>query len=285
MSSIRTPPSPGTYTPGSTVTTAPAGKHVVEAAAEPRSLVDLEPHAVAEPVREVGAVASRSSITARAAASTSSARAPARDRVDPGLLRLAHDVVDLPQLRRRLPERDGARHVGVVPAEQRPEVELDHVPLFERAGTSARGAARRRSRRRPRSGRSERRRRRRGAAAAPTRAPPAARSCPTARNSRMSSNAWSVTAWARRSISSSSSSFTQRSARPPRRGARARTAPSPAARRSCWRTVTIRAPRTRASRCPGARTRPRAASRDPQVRHALEVGHLVPRSAPCSGRR
>ena len=53
--------------------------------------------------------------------------------IDRGLLRLAHDVMDLLQLDRRLPERDRAGHVGVVAVDERPHVELDHVALLQDA--------------------------------------------------------------------------------------------------------------------------------------------------------
>jgi uncharacterized membrane protein YeiB len=94
--------------------------------------VDLETHAVPEAVREtvpitriVDHTPSRSiDVTRRDAGS---------QRVDPGLLCRGHDVVDLPQLRRRLAERDGPGHVRVIAAHLRAEVHLDHVAFGERA--------------------------------------------------------------------------------------------------------------------------------------------------------
>ncbi len=44
-----------------------------------------------------------------------------------GPLRRAHDVVDVPLPHLRLPQHEGAGHVGVVAAHQRPEVDLDEV--------------------------------------------------------------------------------------------------------------------------------------------------------------
>ena len=65
--------------------------------------------------------------------STSAPRHPGADRVDPGLLGLADDVVDLPQLGGRGAERDRPGHVGVVALDARAEVELDDVALLEHA--------------------------------------------------------------------------------------------------------------------------------------------------------
>ena len=52
VSSMRTPPCSGRYTPGSTVTTWPAASVAVGRRADPRVLVDVEAHAVAGAVDE-----------------------------------------------------------------------------------------------------------------------------------------------------------------------------------------------------------------------------------------
>ena len=52
VSSMRTPPCSGRYTPGSTVTTWPAASVAADGPGHPRVLVDLEADAVAGAVRE-----------------------------------------------------------------------------------------------------------------------------------------------------------------------------------------------------------------------------------------
>ena len=92
---MRTPPMPGRYTPGSTVTTWPGAKRIIGPSTATRGcLVDLEADAVAGAVHErvappgVGDDA-RGTRGRRPRTST-----PARDRVDARLLALAHDDLE-----------------------------------------------------------------------------------------------------------------------------------------------------------------------------------------------
>src|SRR5207253_6597237 len=99
---------------------------------ERRTLVDLETHPVAEPVAEALAVA-RVFDHAPGGAVGVLALDAAPDRVDAGLLGAPHEVVQLSELRCRLPERDGPSHVGVVPLVQRAEIELHELASLELA--------------------------------------------------------------------------------------------------------------------------------------------------------
>ena len=69
----------------------------------------------------------------RAATSTACAGDPGRDGVDAGLLGLLHDVVHLLELGGGFAERHGPRHVGVIAAVQRAEIQLDDVAFVEQA--------------------------------------------------------------------------------------------------------------------------------------------------------
>ena len=223
----------------------PRRKRVLgELATEPRPLVDVEADAVAEPVGEGIAVPGARDHVSGRGVDVRAGHAFAHG-VDARLLGLAHGVVDLPELGGGLAEGDRARHVGVVAAEQRAEVQLDDVALLEGAVVRARGEARPRSRRTPRSTRTTVRRRRHGAAAPRADAPPAARS----RRRRASR--------ARRRTPGRSRPGRCSAARSPRR-------PSPSgAARPARRTATSSTPR-RACGEPLVRTRPsRGAPRSP----------------------
>src|SRR3954466_9230020 len=108
-SSIRTPTAPGTYTPGSTVTTLPPCsaspprlpphavprlRRVLALLGEPRPLVDLEPDPVPEPVAEVLGVAGGVDDRARDGVDLAAGR-PRPHRGERGLLGPQHEVVDL----------------------------------------------------------------------------------------------------------------------------------------------------------------------------------------------
>ena len=96
-----------------------------------RRLVDLQAHAVPEAVREVLAVAGVGDDLARLAASTATTSAPDRERRPAGGLRRGDQLVDLPLPVRRVPEDDGARHVGVVAVDRGAEVELQEVAVAQ----------------------------------------------------------------------------------------------------------------------------------------------------------
>src|SRR6266498_2803997 len=130
MSSIRTPPTPGRYTPGSTVTTAPAGSAsslprrrrgpswISRPTPWPRPWVKCSPRPAA-------------SITERRGIHLGSG-GPHPYRVDACLVSRAHQVVDVTEPVRGLAERHGPGHVGVVPVHQSSEVHLHHVALRKR---------------------------------------------------------------------------------------------------------------------------------------------------------
>src|SRR6266487_1330361 len=81
----------------------PGRELVGELETQPRALVDLQPDAVAEPVGERLSVPRLLDGAAHDAIDLAS-RDPGPDGVDTDLLRLPHDVVNLPKLRRRLAE-------------------------------------------------------------------------------------------------------------------------------------------------------------------------------------
>src|SRR5215472_14609701 len=91
-----------------------------------RRLVDLKAHAVPESVLEMTGVAGRLDHVASRGIHGAGLRADL-DGIDSGLLRLRHQVVDVPLPPRRLANRHRARHVRVVPAVLRAEVHGDHV--------------------------------------------------------------------------------------------------------------------------------------------------------------
>ena len=119
--------------PGSIVTTAPAGTGLSQRRPpEARLLVDVDAHAVAEPVLEVvavpgvcddldGEVVNLGSYDARMSGGGAC------------LVRGPHDIVDLALLRARLANNHGARHVGAVVAHAGAVIHKHKIALADRA--------------------------------------------------------------------------------------------------------------------------------------------------------
>ena len=104
-----------------------------------RRLVDLQAHAVPEAVREVLGVPRRGDDLAAGRVDRDDVGAD-RERRPSGGLRGRDQLVDLPLPVGRVPEDDGAGHVGVVAVDGRAEVQLQEVAVAQHGGGRAGGA-------------------------------------------------------------------------------------------------------------------------------------------------
>ena len=135
VSSTRTPPCPGRYTPGSTVTTWPAASVASEVPSTPGASWMSRPTPCPVPCTKASPQPA-SSITARQAASTPATGAPARHRSHPGRLGGGDDLehAALRPVEGTDPaDGDGAGHVRVVAVDEGAEVDDHEVAALDPA--------------------------------------------------------------------------------------------------------------------------------------------------------
>ena len=153
VSSMRTPPTPGRYTPGSTVTTEP-GSNVSRALAATRGASWIS-RPTPWPVPCTNASAQpAAAITSRHARSTAAQSAPGAHRLASRPLALAHDVPHAARVGAGIADAHRARHVGAVAVDDATEVDDDELAALDAARARARVRLRRVRARTRRSGRS-----------------------------------------------------------------------------------------------------------------------------------
>ena len=162
VSSMRTPPTPGRYTPGSTVTTEPGSKVSRALAATRGSSWISRPDAVAGAVHERVAPSGRRDDLATGTVDRRAVGAGAH-RLASRPLALAHDVPHAAGIGTGIADAHGAGHVGAVAVDDAPEVDDDELAGSRPGGRSGVRGAWPRWVPTPRSGRSCCRSRRDGA--------------------------------------------------------------------------------------------------------------------------
>ena len=123
---MRTPPRPGRYTPGSTVTHMSGTMILGDSPCQTRCFVDLQADAVPEPMGELRAVAGVGDHRAGRCVDRIAGRAD-RAGHPAGRLRIVDQVVDLPLPVGRLSEDQGPCHIRVIAVHPRAEIELDEI--------------------------------------------------------------------------------------------------------------------------------------------------------------